>query len=898
MAATGVSISKDDQEDAQSDGKKGFFGRLRKRNKNQENEFPKIEEESEMAKALRKRREAAEKGSASDKLTALERKERKSSSQIDPALAEKMARRRQSSEDNDGDVETGVLERSDETNDEPVIADDRGNETEMGKKKEKKGIIGRLFGRKGSKEYTDEDEKAQEDIEYGKPMQEDSSEEDEFVVEESESGARDVGAVSGDDGFDSSYISEDFKDDVNPKDVESSSEEESGEFDEIFKEPRQTHRVDVETGELIENSETTEEEEKESSDVESADGAGILQEDVEEEESSNIEEEEIFEDEEVEVSDSNDETIEEESVEQESVEEEEVFYDEDDIEKGKMRQTAPVAGPGRWPKAKEDKKEIPEEPEQKKKKKKKTRKRSKQPYKKIDPADSRARRRRFWFWVLVCLVLLLGIGGGITIAYFLSDDDNGERDIDVAETTAPSASAVTTPPTSSAVTTPPTSTPLPTSAPTQRTLLSFLCGALPENCDALQLADSPQNRAFQWLEENSRIDTYDDETILTRYALATLFFSTGGENAWADSTNWLSPVVDACQWYSTSTESSCDGGGTFVRLVLNDNGLNGSIPPEVGLLQNLVSLSIQSSGTNVLSGPLPDSLGRLDKVVDVTITGNQLSGGIPEGLGGWSAVETIDLSGNGLSGPLPAGFGPFPSLRTIDLSDNAISGAFPATSLSQSSNVVTINLSQNQLTSLPDEIAQLPSLRNLFVADNSLSSFPLAVTQLGDLTRLDLSNNGFGGAISSEIGGLEGLSELRLSSNGITGTIPTELFRLTRLQRALDLSANSLSGPLPTQIGLLTNLRRLYIEDNSLNGNIPGSLSNLSDMTVIRIDGNEFSGIVPRELCTLYNDIQPYSFADCNELAFADCFLFCCDDGDCTCRLLDTPNFGECFAAP
>jgi hypothetical protein len=114
----------------------------------------------------------------------------------------------------------------------------------------------------------------------------------------------------------------------------------------------------------------------------------------------------------------------------------------------------------------------------------------------------------------------------------------------------------------------------------------------------------------------------------------------------------------------------------------------------------------------------------------------------------------------------------------------------------------------------------------------------------------------------------------------------------------LDLSLNAFQGALPTRIGELTSLRRLYLNGNAFTGQIPLELSSLSNIWTIRIDENDFGGIVPRELCNLYNEIKPYSFADCNELAFADCFLWCCDNGDCTCRLEDTVDFGDCFTVP
>ena len=85
--------------------------------------------------------------------------------------------------------------------------------------------------------------------------------------------------------------------------------------------------------------------------------------------------------------------------------------------------------------------------------------------------------------------------------------------------------------------------------------------------------------------------------------------------------------------------------------------------------------------------------------------------------------------------------------------------------------------------------------------------------------------------------------------------------------------------------------------DNTFSDNISAELANLVNVRIIRLDGNSFTGIVPAELCVLYSEIKPLSYADCDKLAFAVCFLWCCVDSseDCVCRLQDTPDFFAVF---
>ena len=92
-------------------------------------------------------------------------------------------------------------------------------------------------------------------------------------------------------------------------------------------------------------------------------------------------------------------------------------------------------------------------------------------------------------------------------------------------------------------------------------------------------------------------------------ALLSLYDSTGGTN-WTSKQDWLTaaPLGD---WYGVTTDAS----GRVSRLVLQENNLTGSIPPELGNLDAIVVLHLYS---NSLEGPIPDSflqLRRLDSFV-------------------------------------------------------------------------------------------------------------------------------------------------------------------------------------------------------------------------------------------------------------------------------------------
>jgi internalin A len=56
-------------------------------------------------------------------------------------------------------------------------------------------------------------------------------------------------------------------------------------------------------------------------------------------------------------------------------------------------------------------------------------------------------------------------------------------------------------------------------------------------------------------------------------------------------------------------------------------------------------------------------------------------------------------------------------------------------------NLTSLNISNNQLTSLPSEIAKLKNLTILDINNNQLTSLPLEISELIHLTRFDVSNN-------------------------------------------------------------------------------------------------------------------------------------------------------------
>jgi Leucine-rich repeat (LRR) protein len=79
-------------------------------------------------------------------------------------------------------------------------------------------------------------------------------------------------------------------------------------------------------------------------------------------------------------------------------------------------------------------------------------------------------------------------------------------------------------------------------------------------------------------------------------------------------------------------------------------------------------------------------------------------------------------------------------LKTCDLSDNVITKIPPKFAVKFNS-ITDLNLSHNQMSKLPDEIADLGSLERLDISHNTFISLPSCIFKISKLQQLNASNN-------------------------------------------------------------------------------------------------------------------------------------------------------------
>ncbi|CAL9247342.1 unnamed protein product [Arabidopsis halleri] len=125
---------------------------------------------------------------------------------------------------------------------------------------------------------------------------------------------------------------------------------------------------------------------------------------------------------------------------------------------------------------------------------------------------------------------------------------------------------------------------------------------------------------------------------------------------------------------------------SLFHLSMEGNSLRGSLPNDVGRLQNLVELSLKN---NNLSGQLPQSLGKCLPMEVIYLQGNYFYGAIPD-ISGLMGVKRVDLSNNNFSGTIPGYFANFSSLEYLNLSFNKFEGKVPLDGKFQNSTVVLL----------------------------------------------------------------------------------------------------------------------------------------------------------------------------------------------------------------
>ena len=178
--------------------------------------------------------------------------------------------------------------------------------------------------------------------------------------------------------------------------------------------------------------------------------------------------------------------------------------------------------------------------------------------------------------------------------------------------------------------------------------------------------------------------------------------------------------------------------------------------------------------------------------------------------------------------------------QRLTLSDNL--RTFPLDILSLADTLEVLDLSNNQLSSLPPEISQLHQLKVIFASNNQFDTLPEVLGQCQQLEMVGFKSNNIRHVPSKALP--PQLRWLILTDNQIE-RLPHTLGERPRLQK-LALAGNRLTE-LPQNLDQLTQLELIRISANQLN-TFPDQLFDLPKLAWLAFAGNPFTNIVSKDI--------------------------------------------------
>jgi len=295
--------------------------------------------------------------------------------------------------------------------------------------------------------------------------------------------------------------------------------------------------------------------------------------------------------------------------------------------------------------------------------------------------------------------------------------------------------------------------------------------------------------------------------------------------------------------------------------------LSGRIPSEIGLLTNMKKLYL---GNNELEGSIPTEIENLQDIKVFSVFENKLSGPFPK-LQNCTLLEKIYLDGNELTGSIPQDFG-FPLndlLEDFRVNNNNLYGSFPR-SFQNMNKLKILYIDNNQFTGHIPAVRDWSNMKQFDASKNKFSgTIPPDIFETPKLKSINLSGNDINSSIPDNICDNENsrkLQKIDFSSNSIQGTIPDSLKNCADLG-TLFINGNKLEGPIPHFFGNFTKLLYLYLNDNKFNGTVPQTLSSASKLFRINISKNNLTGEIDELLCDSTDEI----IVDCQKVDCSCC---------------------------
>lgn len=344
-----------------------------------------------------------------------------------------------------------------------------------------------------------------------------------------------------------------------------------------------------------------------------------------------------------------------------------------------------------------------------------------------------------------------------------------------------------------------------------------------------------------------------------REILEILYEATGGDH-WTDNANWLTDA-DLSEWHGVTADR-----GKVSSLRLWENNLVGTIPPELGGLDELFSLSMQR---NRLSGPIPPELSKFEGLRDLFLQGNpDIGGRLPPELGFTGGLRYLGVSNTNLTGPVPRTFANLELTRFYFDRDNVcIPAALEAW-------LMTVPEKEEEYAICTDNIAVDPPTLYLEappLGDTARLTAAVITAEGDTVSDATITWSSADSAIATvDSSGLVtavdyGTTLVMATYDSLTATAEVEVVLTLTDRQVLDSIHVALGGenwtdttnwlsdePLSEWYGVEANeagkVVSLSLGTNGLAGAMPDVLAELGDLATLDLSGNALTGVIPSRL--------------------------------------------------
>ncbi|XP_078149687.1 receptor-like protein 6 [Carex rostrata] len=281
-------------------------------------------------------------------------------------------------------------------------------------------------------------------------------------------------------------------------------------------------------------------------------------------------------------------------------------------------------------------------------------------------------------------------------------------------------------------------------------------------------------------------------------------------------------------------------------LDLYNCSLHGEVPPSI---TNITSLEMLVLGSNILTGTIPISLFSHPSLELMDLSYNQLSGYLPDFSNGSSILEFIILCYNNLEGQLPISIFKFPQLFQLTVASNNFNSILNLDLIEQNKNLDSLDLSNNKLSIIEGKnhnqsfYASFPQLKDIWLASCNLTKFPSFLSYQTSIDNLDLSNNNIDGVIPNWLCSKTSITYLNLSHNFFTKIEGDAHLTSLEMLDVLDIHSNNISGPVP----LLP--QGMYYVDFSSNYFFSLPAYFVSTLIYLFLSTNRLTGEIPLSIC-------------------------------------------------